>query len=260
MTAQPKRESSPSSRQGDKVWTDRAGSYGWNVDATLSSRLKALLARRYLAADGRLCDVGCANGLFIRVLAPHCAHVTGLDLNAAMLEQARTMVADEQFANVGLVRGDGMRLPLRDAAYDMVCCFSTLLLIPDVDAALREMARILKPGGVMILDVAGRYNLSALYWNLWYRRRGHFGIRAFSHAAIVEALDRIGCSTLEAHALGFCDQWKYVPGPHMLKHLDRFFHRSPDPDINLDYRISNLPGLFRFANRWYIVARKDARG
>lgn len=244
----------------DALMTGIAGNYGWKVDATMSSWLKALLARRHLAPGARLCDAGCANGLFVRYLAPHCAHVTALDLNAAMLEQARIMVEQEGFRNIDLVRGDLMRLPLRDSSYDMVCCFSTLLLVPDAGAALREMTRILKPGGILILDVAGRYNLSALYWALWYRRRGHFGIRALSYGGISAALRRLGLTTIEAHALGFCDQWKYVPGLHLLKGLERVFHRSPDPARNLDYRVSNAPGLFQLANRWYVVARKDAAG
>lgn len=250
----------PPSTALDALMTGIAGNYGWKVDATMSSWLKAQLARRYLSPDSLLCDAGCANGLFVRYLAPHCAHATALDLNAAMLEQARIMIEQEGFRNIDLVRGDLMRLPLRDGTYDMVCCFSTLLLVPDADAALREMTRILKPGGIIILDIAGRYNLSALYWALWYRRRGHFGIRAFSYGRISETLRCLDLTTIEAHALGFCDQWKYVPGLHLLKRLERVFHRSPDPAHNLDYRVSNAPGLFRLANRWYIVARKDDAG
>src|SRR4029079_2664648 len=112
-------------------------------------------------------------------------------------------------------------------------------------------------GGYLILDVAGRNNLSSIYWRLWYRRHGHFGIHAFSYPTIGKKLSALGCPILESHALGFCDQWKYIPGLHLVKRLDRFFHRSPEPERNLDYNISNLPGLFRFANRWYVLARKD---
>jgi hypothetical protein len=42
-----------------------------------------------------------------------------------------------------------------------------------------------------------------------------------------------------------------------MKRLEKFFHRSPEPERNLDYKISNCPGVFRFANRWYIVARRN---
>jgi ubiquinone/menaquinone biosynthesis C-methylase UbiE len=242
---------------GDRIWTERAAAYGWNTEATLASRLKVELVEKYLSSQSRVCDIGCGNGLFLRVLAPHCAHVTGIDLNADMLTEARAMLARENIGNVELLQCGADALPLPDSSVDLVYCFSTLLLIPNVGAALAEMVRVLSPGGYLILDVAGRNNLSAPYWWLWYRRHGHFGIRTFSYPAIGKALDALQCRIIEEHALGFCDQWKYVPGLHLAKSLEKVFHATTDRDGNLDYRITNVPGLSRFASRWYLVAQKD---
>lgn len=241
---------------GDRIWTERAGNYGWDTNSTLPSRLKVDLIRKYCSSESRLCDIGCGNGLFLRVLARECASVTGIDLNADMLAEARAMIARDGIENAKLIRGSAGALPFRDASFDVVYCFSTLLLLPDVDKALSDMIRILRDGGTLVLDVAGRNNLACLYWNLWYRRQGHFGIHAFSYPAIAKRIGQLGCRLMEGHALGFCDQWKYVPGIHLAKRLDRVFHASPQPEKNLDYRISNCPGLFRFASRWYVVARK----
>jgi SAM-dependent methyltransferase len=241
---------------GDRIWTERAAGYGWNTDATLASRLKVDIVRKYLSRESRVCDVGCGNGIFLRVLAPHCAHVTGIDLNAGMLAEGRAMVARERIGNAEFVQCSADTLPFPNAAFDLVYCFSTLLLIPNVDDALAQMVRVLRNGGYLILDVAGRNNLSSVYWRLWYRRRGHFGVHAFAHPTIRKKIETLGCQVVESHALGFCDQWKYVPGIHWAKRLESFFHAATDPERNLDYRISNLPGVFSFANRWYMIAQK----
>lgn len=242
----------------DRIWGARAKAYARDVGATLASRLKLDLVRKYMTPESRVCDVGCGNGLFLRVLAPHCAQVTGVDLNAEMLAEARAMIAREGIGNAELTQGSAAALPFPDASFDLVFCFSTLLLVPDVDAALRHMARILRAGGYLILDIAGRNNLSRIYWNRWYRREGHFGVHAFAYPAVRRKLESLGCKIVERHALGFCDQWKYVPGVHRFAWLDRIFHPTPDPARNLDYWISNLPGVFRFANRWYVIARKGS--
>jgi len=249
----------PADEAGNRIWSERAGSYGWDIDASLSSRLKARLVSKHMSADSRLCDVGCGNGLFMRALAPNCAQVTGVDPNAEMIAEARAMIARERIGNADLVQCSAGALPFPDEAFDIVYCFSTLLLVQDVGAALSHMVRVVRRGGLLVLDVAGRNNLSNIYWNLWYRRQGHFGIHAFSHAAIENKLDALGCRITENHALGFCDQWKYVPGLHKAKWLDTVFQSAPEPERNLDYKISNLPGVRRLASRWYVVARKDAR-
>lgn len=255
-TADKTRIASPDECAGDHIWTERASSYGWDTEASLSSRLKVTLLSKYVTAESKLCDVGCGNGLFLRALAPQCAHVTGIDLNADMIAEARAMVAREKIVNAELIQCSAGVLPFPDQAFDIVYCLSTLLLLPDIHGSLSNMVRVLRNGGLLVLDVAGRNNLARIYWHFWYRRQGHFGIRAFSFPAIDKTLAALGCRIVESHALGFCDQWKYIPGLHMAKWLDRIIQASPQPDRNLDYQLSNLPGVRRFASRWYIVARK----
>ena len=74
----------------------------------------------------------------------------GIDISEAMLARA---VAAEATANVGFVRADAQRLPFRDAVADAVVSMAALQLIPDASAALREMVRVLKPGGRLALMV-----------------------------------------------------------------------------------------------------------
>jgi SAM-dependent methyltransferase len=239
-----------------QTWSDSAISYTWNVASTLANRLKADLVLKYVSGHSRVCDIGCANGLFLRVLAGKCRKIIGADLISEMLNEARGMIARDRIENASLVQCNASNLPFADASFDVAYCFSTLVVVPDADGALQHMARILRPGGVLIIDVPGRNNIGSLYWNLWYRRRGHFGTQRFSFPAIRKALEGLGFEIVEAHALGFCDQWKYMPGLHWAKWLDKVFQASPEPDRNLDYRISNRAGVFRCAARWYIVARK----
>jgi SAM-dependent methyltransferase len=213
------------------------------------------LLRRYLGAEDRVLDVGCANGIFLRLVAPECAHAVGVDINERMLGLARAKLEEDGIANAGLVSGSATALPFADGEFDLVYSFSTLLLVPDVGRALGEISRILRPGGTAILDFTGRFNLSQRHWRRWYRKQGHFGLNAYSLRGARRALAGVELDPVEIRGLGLSDQWRYVRGLNRAQRFDRVFHRG-EPGADLDARLSGLPLLRGLANRWYIVARK----
>ena len=76
-------------------------------------------------------------------------HVIGLDASAGMLAQARAKLAPFG-RRVALVRATAGELPFADATFAAVTCLEALEFLPDDAAALREMARVLRPGGVLL--------------------------------------------------------------------------------------------------------------
>jgi ubiquinone/menaquinone biosynthesis C-methylase UbiE len=81
---------------------------------------------------------------------PHEIRLTGIDLSEAMLEIAGTRARDIA-RDVDLRQGDAHALPFTDNSFDTVVCTFGLCAIPDIDVALDEMTRVLKPGGRLIL-------------------------------------------------------------------------------------------------------------
>jgi len=106
------------------------------------------VARRLdLLGGDTVLDLACGPGTLTRHLADGVGPgglVVGADLSPAMLTRAaRAVTAD----NTVFVRADAMSLPLRDAVVDAVSCSLCLHLVPDLDTALIEIARVLRPGG-----------------------------------------------------------------------------------------------------------------
>ena len=99
--------------------------------------------------DGRVLDNGCGTGFLfdaVRDRIPAAAEVIGLDISRGMLAKARRR-------HDRLVRGDATRLPFADAAFDTVLARSLLHHLSDREAGAREIARVLKPGGgLVVLD------------------------------------------------------------------------------------------------------------
>lgn len=95
-------------------------------------------------------DLGCGCGLDVYVaahLVGATGRVVGLDMTAEMLEWARRFAGEWALGNVSFVEGAIEALPFEDGAFDMVISNGVLNLVPDKDAAFREIHRVLRPGG-----------------------------------------------------------------------------------------------------------------
>ena len=94
-------------------------------------------------------DVGCGTGNVAEVLAPHVRSVTAVDQSEPMLAAARRRLEDVR--NVRFVVGDAQSLPLGDGSVDAVTLVLVLHHVPDPSEALAEAARVLRPGGVVLV-------------------------------------------------------------------------------------------------------------
>jgi SAM-dependent methyltransferase len=91
-------------------------------------------------------DLGCGEGQIARLLATAGSHVVGVDPTWNQLR-----VAAERGGGPGYARADASNLPLRDGGVDAVVACLVFEHIDDLDGAIREIARVLEPGGVLCL-------------------------------------------------------------------------------------------------------------
>jgi ArsR family transcriptional regulator len=123
----------------------RAEAYGLRFER------EALLG--LLPADLVVADLGCGAGSIAAALAPQVARVIGVDQSAAMLRAARRRLAG--FDNVELHRAGLEALPIPAASCDAALLVLVLAYVPEVSPVLAETARILKPGGrLVVVDLA----------------------------------------------------------------------------------------------------------
>jgi phosphatidylethanolamine/phosphatidyl-N-methylethanolamine N-methyltransferase len=100
---------------------------------------------------GRILEVGVGTGLSLPEYA-WTNRVTGVDLSAPMLRKAKARVTEHRLSNVeGLAVMDAQHLGFQDAVFDVVVAQYVITAVPDPEATLDEFARVLKPGGEIIL-------------------------------------------------------------------------------------------------------------
>ncbi len=108
-----------------------------------------------IRAGMRIADIGCGVGQVtadLAALAGPQGHVVGVDLSPAQLGQADALCRQRGLTNVSWVAASALATGLPTASFDMVYCRFLLLHLEDPDAALREMHRLLRPGGVLVCE------------------------------------------------------------------------------------------------------------
>ncbi len=98
-------------------------------------------------------DVGCGEGRFCRMLQAQGIATVGIDPTVALLDRARERDPNGDYR---LGRAEDLEFP--DASFDLVVSYLTLIDIPDIDAAIPEMARVLKPGGTLLVANLASFN------------------------------------------------------------------------------------------------------
>jgi ubiquinone/menaquinone biosynthesis C-methylase UbiE len=102
-------------------------------------------------ADWRALDVATGAGHMALAFAPHVAHVLATDITPEMLSEARKLAADKGLANVETAEADAEALPLADGSFDLVSCRIAPHHFGNIPRFIREVARVLKPGGTFAL-------------------------------------------------------------------------------------------------------------
>jgi SAM-dependent methyltransferase len=141
-------------------------------------------------------DVGCGAGYLLGKAAERAPLAVGVDLDEDRLRAARDGFLHRERPNRGLVEfavADGQRLPFADASFDRIICTETLEHVEAVSQTIRELARVLKPGGRLAVSVP-HFACEAILYRLikdYFRFPGGHR-RIFTPQALNRALARAG--------------------------------------------------------------------
>jgi SAM-dependent methyltransferase len=99
----------------------------------------------------RYLDVGCGNGFITGLVAPDFREVVGIDVEETRLDEFRAYVGDKSNFRVKLMSADRMEFP--SAWFSAITCFEVLEHVPDLNGTVREIIRVCKPGGIIVISV-----------------------------------------------------------------------------------------------------------
>jgi ubiquinone/menaquinone biosynthesis C-methylase UbiE len=154
-----------------RTYDGEAAISGWS-ETGLRRRVEtfgALLRSVSVPPAARVLDLGCGAGTYVRLLATLGHRVVGLDYSLPSL--ARAVDADR--AGQGrYLAAEAYALPFEGEAFDMVVCIGLLQAVGHPERALDEMVRVLRPGGILVVEALNARTMLALAWRTRERIRG----------------------------------------------------------------------------------------
>lgn len=135
------------------IFGERADLYTTSAAHTDREVLNRLVEIADPKAGWRVLDIGTGTGHTALAFALHVREVVGLDLTEEMLREARKLAQERNVDNVTFHAADVHRLPGElGESFDLVTCRRAAHHFSDIDRALAEMARTLRPGGMLLID------------------------------------------------------------------------------------------------------------
>src|SRR5204862_3531265 len=184
-------------------------------------------------AQRRVLDVATGGGHTALAFTRVAGHVTACDLTEPMLAAARGLVRDRG-ATAAFVAGDAVTLPFRDGAFDVVTCRIAPHHFPDVAGAVREVRRVLRPGGsFLVQDILGNDDAeAAAFITEVERRRDPTHIRAYRAVEWKAFLRAAGLTLMETAVVTKRRPWdgwttRTRMTPEARRTLDPFVRAAP---------------------------------
>jgi demethylmenaquinone methyltransferase/2-methoxy-6-polyprenyl-1,4-benzoquinol methylase len=136
------------------------------MTAGLDQRWRRATVKAVVRPGDRVLDAACGTGDLAIIAAKAGATVTGVDFSERMLEQARRKATELEW-----VHGDLLALPFPDATFDAATVGFGVRNVADLNGAIAELRRVLRPGGrLAILEITRPRGLLRWFYSLWFDR------------------------------------------------------------------------------------------
>ena len=204
-------------------------------------------------------DLCCGSGTYVIRMLDCVKTIVGLDFSRKLLGVAAGRLRQGRANLVALVEADATRLPFAEESFDTVFSIASLYYVPNVHQAIVETARVLRPGGVAILDLGNSRSLATVVGELCYRFYGWAKPYPIPYDQMLKTISAARLTVEEHHAFQILPLF----GPRLVQILLPFSTSLFKYPLGLKVRgqlldsiISGAPFLRRAAFRHLFVLRK----
>jgi SAM-dependent methyltransferase len=217
------------------------------------------------ATKGAVLDVACGPGVITAAVAPHAISVTALDATEAMISKARARCETAGIENVKFKIGDAHHLPFETGQFDGVVSRLAVHHFTDPGRALKEMARVLKPGGILVIaDVTASGNKAdADLQNAIEILRDPSHVAMLPEAQLVQHFEEAGLQAITTESWDkereFGEWMRVVNDASRLWPLQTLVAAVTEAGRDAGMGLRMEAGQIRFFHRWCLVSGRKLR-
>jgi ubiquinone/menaquinone biosynthesis C-methylase UbiE len=178
-------------------FTTQAAAFAANPWVSGEERIRRLVAAAHLTGNERVLDIATGPGYIAEAFARCAREAVGVDLTDAMLALARERTKERGVCNVSFQTADAQNLPFEDRTFDVVVCRLALHHLQEPLAVLREMARVCRAGGAVLVEdiYASEHSGRATYQDRWEILRDPSHVRTLPLSEMLRLFCEAGLET-----------------------------------------------------------------
>lgn len=138
------------------LWVDPTNVY----DKHMMELRRKLLFKFAIGKD--VLDLCCGSGTYLIPVLDRIRTAVGVDFSSNMLKGFREVLGNDIPANLTLIESDAASLPLADCSIDFIFSFASLYYVPEIKNVLKEISRVLRPDGIVAIELGNLYSLNTL--------------------------------------------------------------------------------------------------
>jgi SAM-dependent methyltransferase len=175
-----------------KLWYPLVLNVYGGIQSPSLRKLIEIVTSRIRPVQGRVLDVACGPGTYGRRIASASREVFGIDVSPGMLRQGAAYLKKEGLSHVHFARARVEGLPFKNEFFEAAICAGSLHLFTDTVFALREIARVMKPGGILTVFTFGTGRRGILKYPRMRERGKAYGLHVFELTEVGEYLAAAG--------------------------------------------------------------------
>jgi SAM-dependent methyltransferase len=178
-------------------FTTQAQAFAANPWVTDEDRIQRLVAAARLTGSERVLDIATGPGYIAEAFARVAREVVGVDLTDAMLAIAKERTRERRISNILFRASDAQNLPFENGSFDVVVCRLALHHLEKPLAVLREMARVCRAGGTVLVEdiYASEHPERAAYQDRWEILRDPSHVRTLALSELLQLFRDAGLET-----------------------------------------------------------------